>query len=246
MPLRPLTDSLVLRIWEEGARQHVLDRMLTVLAIAYPELDRQAHAALPIGRRDAELLSLHESEFGPEVQGIAVCPECRQRVSFSLRIQEIRMKNSQTDGNRIVNSGGYCLGFRLADSFDLAAAAVTRDPESAKAILLARCVVDAKCNGLPVETAALPAAVVDELSTAMSAADPQSDVECSFECMDCGAKWAAIFDIALFIWDRIARRARAVIDEVHALASAYGWGEDEILAMSGARRGLYLQRVSDV
>ena len=36
---------------------------------------------------------------------------------------------------------------------------------------------------------------------------------------------------------------RSLFDEVHALASCYGWREADILAMSGERRRQYLQRV---
>jgi len=36
---------------------------------------------------------------------------------------------------------------------------------------------------------------------------------------------------------------RRLLVEVHALASAYGWSEQEILSLSDARRRLYLEMV---
>jgi hypothetical protein len=35
--------------------------------------------------------------------------------------------------------------------------------------------------------------------------------------------------------------ARRLLYDVHALASAYGWSEDEVLAVSPARRRCYLE-----
>ena len=46
-----------------------------------------------------------------------------------------------------------------------------------------------------------------------------------------------------FLWDEVDVRARRLLDEVHALAGAYGWSEQRILALSEARRRAYLDRV---
>ena len=39
-------------------------------------------------------------------------------------------------------------------------------------------------------------------------------------------------------------RAVQLLDEVHQLATAYGWTEAEILALSDTRRAAYLDRVT--
>ena len=49
------------------------------------------------------------------------------------------------------------------------------------------------------------------------------------------------FDIATVLWTELAGLARSLIEEVDALASAYGWSEREILALSGRRRRAYLE-----
>ena len=49
-----------------------------------------------------------------------------------------------------------------------------------------------------------------------------------------------MLDIGSFVWAEIESRARRVLGEVHALASAYGWSEAETLSLSAVRRASYL------
>jgi hypothetical protein len=41
----------------------------------------------------------------------------------------------------------------------------------------------------------------------------------------------------------VEARARRILQEVHTLASSYGWHEAEILALGDTRRAMYLQMV---
>ena len=45
------------------------------------------------------------------------------------------------------------------------------------------------------------------------------------------------------LWEEIEVRAHVLLGEVHRLASAYGWSEAQILALSPARRASYLAMV---
>jgi hypothetical protein len=71
--------------------------------------------------------------------------------------------------------------------------------------------------------------------------DPQAEMLLDLSCPTCGHAWQAVFEIVTFLWTEIRVRARRLLREVDALARAYGWAEGDILAMSEARRGLYLQ-----
>jgi hypothetical protein len=53
----------------------------------------------------------------------------------------------------------------------------------------------------------------------------------------------AQLDAGVLLWDEIDARARALLAEVHTLASAYGWSEGEILSLGAARRASYLAMV---
>ena len=60
-------------------------------------------------------------------------------------------------------------------------------------------------------------------------------------CLGCGHPWQPLFDIATLLWTELTNLARSLIEEVDALASAYGWSERDILALGGRRRRAYLE-----
>jgi hypothetical protein len=50
--------------------------------------------------------------------------------------------------------------------------------------------------------------------------------------------------VVSFFWMEVESWAYRILRQVHALASAYGWSEGDILAMSPWRRQFYLEMVS--
>jgi hypothetical protein len=49
--------------------------------------------------------------------------------------------------------------------------------------------------------------------------------------------------VVAYFWSEINAWAYRLLGEVHSLASAYGWREEDILAMSPWRRHVYLEMV---
>jgi hypothetical protein len=74
--------------------------------------------------------------------------------------------------------------------------------------------------------------------------DPQADVQIQLLCPACSSTWEQDFDISSFLWAEIDTWARRLLADVHVLARAYGWDEDQILALSPLRRHAYLEMVS--
>jgi hypothetical protein len=64
------------------------------------------------------------------------------------------------------------------------------------------------------------------------------------KCPVCSDEWNAAFDIESFFWIEINAWAARILGEVHILASAYGWSEQEILRVSAWRRECYLNLVN--
>jgi hypothetical protein len=77
----------------------------------------------------------------------------------------------------------------------------------------------------------------------MADADPQADVRLALDCPACGHNFLAAFDVAAYLWSEVNAWAYRLLGEVHSLASAYGWREEDILAMSPWRRRVYLEMV---
>jgi hypothetical protein len=58
-------------------------------------------------------------------------------------------------------------------------------------------------------------------------------------CPHCGVAVVAWFDPGAFVITEMRRRASRLLEEVHLVASRYGWHEDAILALPGPRRTAY-------
>jgi hypothetical protein len=156
---------------------------------------------------------------------------------------------------------GYHVRFRLPDSQDLEAIAARApsvgDVQQARNLLFERCLLAVRRNGRPAEASSsepspdslpsspseLPPQVVEAVLERMAQADPQADVNLSLECPACNHQWQAAFDILAFFWKEIEAWAGRILSEVHILASAYGWDEADILALSSLRRQAYLELI---
>ena len=88
--MRTLSASELLDAWERGVAQHPLERALTLLAAARPEMTPEALAALSVGCRDADLFSLRELTFGPHLVSVTDCPQCAERLELELDVSELR------------------------------------------------------------------------------------------------------------------------------------------------------------
>ena len=242
-----LTSEGLLRVWDAGVGRHPVDRALTILAAAYPDVSWERLMQLTVGRRDAALLDVREATFGPMLPGVVVCPACRERLELALNTTVIRAgdyrppdePDEQPDAGFVAE--GYAIRFRPPDSRDLAALAVCPDPATGRAELARRCLLAVEHDGVRCEQDDLPEAIIEELARQMQALDPQAEVLFDLTCPACDHRWQAIFDVVSFFWSEIAAGAKRLLREVHVLARAYGWRETEILAMSAARRRSYLE-----
>lgn len=79
---------------------------------------------------------------------------------------------------------------------------------------------------------------------ALQAADPALGLSFAMTCPDCGAAVEQLFDPAGYFWAEIEDMARRLLHDIALLARAFGWSEAQILAMSPARRQLYLTEVA--
>jgi hypothetical protein len=244
--MHPLSAYDLLRVWEVGEDRHPLDRALTVLAVACPELTWDELAALSIGQRDARLLTLRERTSGPRLNGFAECPRCAERLEFDVAVADLRMAEDPDIREQAwePDTGGLALRFRLPNSRDLAAVLGCQDPTAARNLLVERCVLEASRDGVPVAAGELPADVITGLARRMSECDPQAEVLLDLRCPSCDHRWQAFFDIVAFFWAELAAQAKRLLCEVHALARAYGWSEADVLDMSARRRQYYLEMVT--
>lgn len=202
--------------------------------------------ALPLGERDRQLLGLHQVLFGEQLQLVADCPACQQQLELTLACGDLLLA-----AEPLAQVADELCPFplRLPTTTDLLAIGpeLTGEPQDQRWRLLARCLVAEGQAGAQEAVLAWlqqqPPAVLAQLNSRLAAADPQAVMELALNCPACQHQWPELLDIGAYLWDALTIWGQRTLDQVHLLAKAYGWTQAEILALSPARRGQYLQRV---
>ena len=235
--MQALTGATLLSLWERGASRHALDRSALLAAVARPEWPAAEIADLPLGAVNASLLRLRSASFGPHIAGHADCTQCGQRLAFTVDTRQMLPAHGDDNDDpapRETEVAG--LRVRAPSLRDLAAVATQTDARQAARALLARCT-------LAGDLALIDDAALRQVEDALEALDPQADLVLALQCVACGHAGGAQLDAGALLWEEIEAHARVLLGEVHRLASAYGWSEAHILALSPARRASYLAMV---
>lgn len=242
--MRALSTDEWLAVWEAGLRQAPVAWVLTLLSMACPDLSNDALAQLSLGERDDRLLILRASLFGSQVVTAAACPECGEQLELAFEVDDIRASSdSRPVEPQMLTVAGWTIRFRMLNSLDLQAISDIDDVEAARSVLYRRSIVAAEQDGEMSTPDRLPASVMEAVAAQLAALDPQAEVQLGLVCPACTRAWEAGFDIVRFLWNELNAWAIRTLRDVHALASAYGWRESDILALSPWRRQLYLQLI---
>jgi len=248
--VRPFSASDLLTVWEHGMNCPPAEKALLILRSAFPEASSTALTSLTIGQRDLCLLKLRDLTFGPRLTGVAVCPECNERVELDFDSRDIADANvrlpdfqsaEKTNNEFVLNLLGWELRLRLPTNADLIS--LSPDSNLAQMKLLEACLLDARQEGKPVQPADLPQEIISAIADRMMQEDPYLNISLALKCPACGQEWQMIFDIVSYFSNEINNWAARIMREVHHLASAYSWREEDILSMSARRRQRYLEMI---
>ncbi len=83
------------------------------------------------------------------------------------------------------------------------------------------------------------------VSASIAATDPLVALTVACRCPACDAPNEVAVDLETLVLRRLEARQRALLREVHRLASHYGWTESEVLAVPPSRRAGYLALIED-
>lgn len=224
--------------------QNPTQKALALLIEACPELTPEQLEKLSIGQRDARLIQLRGWFFGPNMQCATACPKCMDHLEMSFDVSDVLVEAEREPVEAlIIMNGSYQVSFRVPDSSDLLHIADENDLARRRSRLFERCLLKINYNGKAKSANQLPAKVTKAIMERMIQADPQANVQINLTCPACEHSWEATFDIGSFFWSEINAWVHRIIHDVHVLASAYGWREIDILAMSPTRRQIYLDMV---
>ncbi len=238
--MRPPSQEQLLNVWERGLQQESIERTLSMLRMAESENPEQ----FTVGESDRRLLEVRELIFGPEITALAYCPECGNGLELNFDVADVKTAVPVSSAQLMLADGGYEASFRLLTLGDLQGARAAEESRLQRC-LLERCLLSVRRGGVAVTADELPEGFIRELSRRMGDADPQAEIRLDLECAECHHQWLGEFDIESFLWDEIQAWASRMLKEVHQLAAAYGWSEQQILALSPLRRHVYLNLVTD-
>ena|ERR1700761_4817508 len=233
--MRTLSNLDFLELWERGAVLHPLDRALLAISMAEPGEEYSTLAAWPLGRRNAALSQLRRASFGQMLMGWVACPECGERLEFSLDAEKLHSDVQEIAGEVVIEGRR----FRPLTSRDLAGIVNEKNEQTAALKLLRQCCLDGGDFG----SGELSAEEIDAISMRLEQADPLAETLLELQCVECGHGWNEPLDIAEWLWTEVEARVRRLLLDVHTLAAAYGWSENAILSLSERRRGLYMEMV---
>lgn len=242
--MNPPGAEALLRIWEEQYAAHPIRRALALLEAGWPEAGAGGWARVPVGERDAGLLLLYERLFGGPLRTVTHCPGCGARLESEFSPAQVGARPPVLAAGPAwftLRERDFEIEFRLPSSEDLLALPLTSDAAAGE--LLRRCIGKACVQGREVAAGQVPGPVAKCVIGAMAQHDPAADIQIGLHCPACSRQWELGFDIVSYFWDELEDWAQRVMAEVHALASAYGWSEREILALSPTRRKCYLEMV---
>jgi hypothetical protein len=230
--VRTLSSTELVAVWERGQSLHPVDRGLLLLGAALPEVPYASLADWPVGRRTGALAEWLCVSCGPRLEGWTTCEQCGEKLEFDLDARTL-LAAEPTDLDARVEIAGHA--FRLPSSRDLALLAREEGSDDAVRRLLEACRLDHD------DMLALTEDEIEELGERLALADPLAETRLKLSCPECAAEWEDTLDVTAFAWAEVESRARRLLLEVHLLASAYGWSEADVFAVSEPRRAFYLE-----
>lgn len=211
----PISEYQAFELVEQGANLTPLDRAVRLFATLEGITLGEA-SDCSLDARDRTLIEGRHAMFGAALPFVVQCRACGEAIESALDCDALLAVTGEPDAQ-----------VRAPSSRDLA-----ETVHSGNSMLLTtRCAPDLTL-------------APEELEVRLERAFPLLNVSVELACEACGNALVERFDIARYFWRELERCVGQVLDDVHALARAYGWNETEILALPPARRRAYLERVA--
>lgn len=244
----PLTAAEALDLADalRGADGALRGRLL--LSAARPQWPAVGLSGTSLGDGETCVLALRCATFGNRLKGRKTCPACGAQLALEIDAEVLCVEPAPWEPAErapfALEREGFEMSVRSPDAALLEAAAATADPERARDVLLRGCLSDLRGINGPVDPAALTPSVVDAIGEAIVLHDPQAEVRLALTCASCGHAWTCLFDAAAFLSAELENLAAHLVEEVHTLAAAYGWSEEQVLTLPSRRRQRYVERVA--
>jgi hypothetical protein len=245
--LRPLTGADEEFLLGPGSSLLPAERTTALLARCLVQLGGETPASmesvrsLAVGDREALLLQLRAATLGDRLDCVVICPACGEVMDVRLAVTELVLEPySDAPERREAVLDGRPVAYRAVTGADQEAGArmALVDVDAAARLVLERCLEAADGDELTPE-------VERTLPALLAEADPQAELALRLRCTGCESEFSVALDAGTFLARELAGRQDELYRQVHVLASHYHWSEAELLALTPAKRRLYLELVAD-
>ena len=240
LSVRGLTEGELLSVWECGIRLSPAGRaelILETVAGNVPE-------ATTLGDRDCALMKIYENTFGSVIELADTCLSCGEVFEYTLDLQVIQNSSVRVgESSFAVSFDSWEAECRLPLMVDIGKCLDTGEAGTGLAV---RCITSIKSGGASAPFHSVPEELLAKIEKRILELDPAVEISLELPCPSCAHSQISFFDITDLLWKKVTAGAQLVASNVHTLATAYGWTEENILGMSSSRRQLYLSIVGAV
>jgi len=192
----------------------------------------------PVGERISALLALLRDREGTGTVASTIrceAPGCGARLEIDLPLAPLAVAPPPSPTIAVARDEGDPLELRRPTGDDLRAWRTLRPGSREQAVMaMLACL---SVSGEPRAEDAAPAA------EALAEADPLVAFTVVCACPTCGHEAEYEIDLEGLALQRLAAHQRALLRDVHTLASRYGWSEAQILALTPGRRARYRELI---
>ena len=208
-------------------------------------LKRQELPMLSAWDRDRMLATVYMRIYGQRIESTVSCEHCHEKFDLdfslpdlleSLNPEKTHMAEVQAgqDGTYSLSDG---LQFRLPTGED-EIAVMGLAQEEAEQELLRRCILNAS-EDFDFQNRA------GEIEAVMEAIAPLINLELDAQCPECGQEQQVHFDLQHFLLSALSGERAQLMQEIHTLASNYGWSLTDILNLPRSQRRSLANLVGD-
>lgn len=225
----------LIALWDRSSRATAHDRLERLLEATEP---RAALDSDTLGARNRRLLRLHAALSSCRLDARLRCTACQTDNEFAVPVEAILACPAPDPAVRVeIRTKRGRRTFRLPLMSDLHAVAGAPAGE-ALCRIVERCRVG-EGKAEPPDPAAL-----ERLADRFETLDPAAGIAVDLDCAECKAALRASVDIAEFVAAAIDLVVDGLFRQIDAIARAYGWSEDSILALPESRRGAYVAMIA--
>ncbi len=185
------------------------------------------------------ILAALAGRFGLSLQWITHrCESCDEPFDFSVDLADLPITDAgETYPETTLQISGKTIRVSVPTIADQRAAAAASEESEVAEELFWRCVCDEQ-GALKGRRAS--AKVLAKIEEALSKMAPAVPFSAEAKCPNCDATNLVPINVVQWLWSL----ADSPIDDVHTIASTYGWSEADILALARSRRKSYIARIN--